>query len=87
MKSFDLKIIAEVDVTDYLNLKENPLYLKLDPKDKEGCYGLIIKSRPEKGFLKMNCIHDFELEFRKNPFFYDSHCKKRIDYLQGFLHK
>lgn len=86
MDCFDFKNIADVDIRDYLDLKENPLYLKLDNKDKEGYYGISIKSTPQKGYLKMTSIHDFEYEFRKNTFFYDKHCKDRLRFLQGFLY-
>lgn len=85
MKSFDLKNIAGVDIYDYINLDENPLYIKIDKNNKSFKLGICIRETPDDGFIKVSSIYEFEREFRKHDFFYDKKSNDRLRYLQGWL--
>lgn len=86
LQSFGLKNICNVDIFDYLNLKQHPMYLKIDKKDKSFYYGISLIDLPKKGFTKVTSIQEIEYELRKNPFVYENNTIKILRYVQAQLY-
>lgn len=86
MKPYGFKNICEVDVFDYVNLKENPMFLKIDEKDKSFHYGISLRYYEMKGYVKVNSIQEIEHELRKNKFVYEKNTEKILRYIQTKLH-
>ncbi len=86
LQSFGLKNICNVDIFDYLNLKQHPMYLKIDKKDKNFHYGICLIGLPREGFTKVTSIHEIEHELRKNSFVYEKNTDKILKYIQGQLY-
>lgn len=78
MKSYGFKNICNVDVYDYINLNENPMYLKIHKKDKKFHYGISLRDFPTEGHIKVNSIQEIEYELRKNLFVYENKYTDRI---------
>ena len=87
MKSYGFKNICNVDVYDYINLKENPMYLKIDKKVKNFHYGISLRDFTTEEHVKVNSIQEIEYELRKNSFVYENKYTDRIlKYIQSQLH-
>lgn len=86
MKSYGFKNICEIDVFDYLNLRENPKYLDIDEKNKSYYYGINLNDKPLKGFIKVTSIQEIENELRKHNFVYGKNINKILRYIQTQLY-
>ncbi|OCB77941.1 hypothetical protein [Flavobacterium crassostreae] len=86
MKSYGFKNICDVDVFDYLNLKENPKYIDIDKNNKGYHFGINLNDNPLKGFVKVNSIQEIEFELRKHDFIYRKNTSKILKYIQTQLY-
>lgn len=86
MESYGFKNICQIDVHDYINLKKNPMYIKLDPKNKNYFLGVCLKDDPFEGSLKVTSIQEIEYELRKHNFVYEKNTEKILKYIQNQLY-
>jgi hypothetical protein len=86
MESFGFKNICEFDVFDYLNLKEHPMYLKLDKKNKSFHYGVCLIDLPTEGYVKVTSVQEIEYELRNHSFVYEKNTNKILRYIQTQLY-
>lgn len=86
MKSYGFKNICEIDVYDYIDLKNNPLFLKIDEKDKSFQFGISLRYYPTKGYIKVTSIQEIERELRKHNFVYKKNTEKILRYIQTQLY-
>lgn len=86
MKFYGLKNICEIDVFDYIDLKKNPMYIRLEQKNKNYFFGVCLKDNPFKGSVKVTSIQEIEYELRKHNFVYEKNTEKILRYIQNQLY-
>lgn len=86
MELYDLKKICEIDVYDYIDLKNNPMYIRLDQKNKNYFFGVCLKDDPFEDAVKVTSIQGIERELRKHNFVYEKNTEKILRYIQNQLY-
>ena len=86
MKHYSFKNICDIDIFDYINLKENPMYFDADNRNKKYFLGVCLSDFPRNGFVKVSSVQEIEYELRKHPFVYEKNTEKILKYIQDQLY-